>query len=120
MPLVPSYIRNLSNYVPGKSIDELEREGIKNICKLASNENSLGPSPKALKAIKKSLMNVHRYPDMIGCELRTKLAKKFNIKMDNVILGAGSEGIMSTIMRTFLLNDDEIISAENSFIGLEF
>ena len=117
MPLVPSYIQNLSNYVPGKSIDELEREGIKNIYKLASNENSLGPSPKALDAIKKSLMNVHRYPDMIGFELRTKLAKKFNIKMDNVILGAGSEGIMSTIMRTFLLNDDEIISAENSFIG---
>ena len=117
MPLVPSYIQNLSNYVPGKSIDELERDGIKNIYKLASNENSLGPSPKALDAIKKSLMNVHRYPDMVGFELRTKLAKKFNIKMDNVILGAGSEGIMSTIMRTFLLNDDEIISAENSFIG---
>tara|TARA_B110000438_G_scaffold198229_1_gene189752 strand:- start:837 stop:1928 length:1092 start_codon:yes stop_codon:yes gene_type:complete len=119
MPLVPSYIQNLSNYVPGKSIDQLEREGIENIYKLASNENSLGPSPKALEAIKKSLINIHRYPDMIGYELRTKLAKKFNIKMDNVILGAGSEGIMSTIMRTFLLNDDEIISAENSFIGFK-
>ena len=56
---------------------------------------------------------------MIGYELRTKLARKFNIKMNNVILGAGSEGIMSTIMRTFLLNDDEIISAENSFIGFK-
>jgi|TARA_B110000495_G_scaffold93568_1_gene80833 histidinol-phosphate aminotransferase len=117
MPLVPSYIQNLSNYVPGKSIEEVERDGIKNIYKLASNENSLGPSPKAIEAIKNSLMNIHRYPDMIGHELRTKLAQKFNIKMNNVILGAGSEGIMSTIMRTFLLNDDEIISAKNSFIG---
>ena len=117
MPLVPSYIQNLSIYVPGKSIDELEREGIKNIYKLASNENSLGPSPKAIEAIKKSLKDIHRYPDMVGYDLRTKLAKKFNVKMNNVILGAGSEGIMSTIMRTFLLNDDELISAENSFIG---
>ena len=75
MPLVPSYIQNLSNYVPGKSIDELEREGIKNIYKLASNENSLGPSPKALDAIKKSLMNVHRYPDMHATDLKTKLAE---------------------------------------------
>lgn len=117
MPLVPSYIQNLSIYVPGKSIDQLEREGIKNIYKLASNENSLGPSPKAIEAIKKSLNDIHRYPDMVGYDLRTKLAKKFNVKMNNVILGAGSEGIMSTIMRTFLLNDDELISAENSFIG---
>jgi len=117
MPLVPSYIQNLSIYVPGKSIDQLEREGIKNIYKLASNENSLGPSPKAIEAIKKSLKDIHRYPDMVGYDLRTKLAKRFNVKMNNVILGAGSEGIMSTIMRTFLLNDDELISAENSFIG---
>ena len=119
MPLVPHYIQNLSNYVPGKSIEQLERDGINNIYKLASNENSLGPSPMAIDAIKKSLNNIHRYPDMLGYDLRTKLAEKFNIKMDNVILGAGSEGIISTIMRTFLLNDDELISAENSFIGFK-
>ena len=119
MPLVPPYIQNLSNYVPGQSIEQLEREGIKNIYKLASNENSLGPSPMAIEAIKKSLKNIHRYPDMVGYDLRTKLAKKFNIKMDNVILGAGSEGIISTIMRTFLLKDDELISAENTFIGFK-
>ena len=69
MPLVPPYIQNLSNYVPGQSIEQLQREGIKNIYKLASNENSLGPSPKALQAIKESLQNIHRYPDMIGYEL---------------------------------------------------
>ena len=118
MPLVPSYIKKLSNYKPGKPISEAKRElGIDNIIKLASNENPLGASPKAMAAIQDSLQNIHRYPDASGYELRNKLAERFNVKMDNVVLGAGSEGIMSTIMRTFLLSDDELISAANSFIG---
>ena len=118
MPLVPSYIKKLSNYKPGKPISEAKRElGIDNIIKLASNENPLGASPKAMAAIQDSLQNIHRYPDASGYELRKKLAGRFNVKMDNVVLGAGSEGIMSTIMRTFLLSDDELISAANSFIG---
>ena len=118
MPLVPSYIKKLQNYKPGKPISEATREtGISNIIKLASNENPLGPSPKAMKALKESLENMHRYPDASGYDLRSKLAERFKVKVDNVVLGAGSEGIMSTIMRTFLLNDDELISAENSFIG---
>jgi len=118
VPLVPSYIKKLSNYKPGKPISEAKRElGIDNIIKLASNENPLGASPKAMAAIQNSLKNIHRYPDASGYELRKKLAGRFNVKMDNVVLGAGSEGIMSTIMRTFLLSDDELISAANSFIG---
>ena len=118
MALVPSYIQRLANYIPGKPISEAQRElGIDNVIKLASNENPLGASPKAIAAIQDSLQNIHRYPDSSGFELRTKLAEKFNVKMDNVVLGAGSEGIMSTIMRTFLLSDDELISAKNSFIG---
>lgn len=118
MPLVPSYIQNLANYVPGKAIKEVQRElGLDHVDKLASNENSLGPSPKAIEAMAKTLSGLHRYPDVSGYDLRTKLAKRYNINMDNVILGGGSEGIMSTIMRTFLLSDDEIVSAANSFIG---
>lgn len=118
MPLVPSYIQNLANYIPGKPIDEVQRSlGISEVIKLASNENSLGPSPRALAAIQQAMEGVHRYPDASGFVLRKKLAEKYNISINNVILGAGSEGIMSTIMRTFLLSDDEIISAENSFIG---
>ena len=118
MPLVPSYIQNLANYVPGKTIKEVQRElGLDHVDKLASNENSLGPSPKAIEAMANSLSGLHRYPDISGFELRTKLANRFNIKIENVILGGGSEGIMSTIMRTFLLSDDEIVSAANSFIG---
>jgi len=118
MPLVPSYIQNLANYVPGKAIKEVQRElGLDHVDKMASNENSLGPSPKAIEAMAKTLSGLHRYPDVSGYELRTKLARRYNINMDNVILGGGSEGIMSTIMRTFLLSDDEIVSAANSFIG---
>tara|TARA_B100001173_G_C15992761_1_gene549695 strand:+ start:463 stop:1548 length:1086 start_codon:yes stop_codon:yes gene_type:complete len=118
MPLVPSYINKLKSYKPGKPIAEVHRElGLNNIIKLASNENPLGASPKALEAIKKSINEINRYPDASGYELRKKLADKYNLKLDNVILGSGSEGIMSTIMRTFLLNDDELISAKNSFIG---
>ena len=118
MPLVPSYIENLENYVPGKPIEEVQRElGLDHIDKLASNENPIGPSPKAVNEIKKSLNNLHCYPDASGYNLRNKLAKAFNIKMGNVILGAGSEGIMSTIIRTFLMGNDEMISASNSFIG---
>ena len=120
MTLVPPYIKNLKNYVPGKSIDSVKNElGLKNIYKLASNENPNGPSKKALKAIRSSLESIHRYPDPLGLELRNKLAQKFNLNVDNIVLGSGSEGIMSTIMRTFLNKGDEIITAKNSFIGFK-
>ena len=78
MPLVPSYIKKLSSYKPGKPIGEVERElGIRNIIKLASNENPLGPSPKAIKAVQSNIQDFHRYPDASGYDLRKKLAKIF-------------------------------------------
>ena len=73
---------------------------------------------KALNAIESNIHKFHRCPDASGHELRKKLAKNFNVKIDNVVIGAGSEGIMSTIMRTFLLND-QLIGSENSFIGFK-
>ena len=118
MPLVPSYIKKLKKYKPGKSIQLAKAEGgDKKYIKLASNENPLGASPFAIEAIKKTYSELNRYPDASGNDLRKKLAKKFNVQTKNVVIGSGSEGIMSTIMRTFLLNDDEIISSEGSFIG---
>ncbi|HIO57048.1 MAG TPA: histidinol-phosphate transaminase, partial [Candidatus Marinimicrobia bacterium] len=118
MPLVPKNIKELSPYKPGKSIEEVQRElGLEQITKLASNENPLGPSPLALEAIRKAEQDLHRYPDASGLNLRKRLAERFDVKIDNVVLGAGSEGIMATIMRTFLLPEDEIITAQNSFIG---
>ena len=87
MTLVPPYIKNLKNYVPGKSIDSVKNElGLKNIYKLASNENPNGPSKKALNAIRNSLESIHRYPDPSGLELRNKLAQKFNLNIDNIVL----------------------------------
>lgn len=118
MALVPSYIKKLASYKPGKPLEEVRRElGLTDLIKLASNENSLGSSPMALQAVTNSLEHNHRYPDAVGYNLRSRLAERFNLKLENVILGAGSEGIMSTIMRTFLLTEDEVISADGSFIG---
>ena len=118
MALVPKHIKNLSPYKPGKTIKSVkDKYKIERIIKLASNENPLGPSIKSIDAAIKTLKNSHRYPDASGLELRKKLANKFNLKIDNVILGSGSEGIMSSIMRTFLRENDELISAEDTFIG---
>lgn len=118
MALVPPHIQNLAPYKAGKPAEELAREmGLKRIVKMASNENSLGPSPMALAAAQAALDQSHRYPDPASFELRDALAKKFDVKIDNVIAGNGSEGIMATILRTFLFAEDEMVSAANSFIG---
>ena len=118
MSLVPKHIDNLKPYKAGKPISEVKRElGLDKIIKLASNENPYGPSKLALKSVNDIIESTHRYPDSNGYELRNKLAKQFNISIDNVIIGGGSEGIMSVIMRTFLNDKDEIIAAKNSFIG---
>ena len=118
MSLVPDYIKNLLPYKAGKPINQVQRElGLVDVIKLASNENPLGPSKKAVEAIKKSLSDISLYPDSNGFCLREKLSKIFNVRMDNVVLGAGSEGIMATIMRTFLNQGDHILATRNSFIG---
>ena len=86
MSLVPDYIKNLSPYMAGKPIDEVQRElGLKDVIKLASNENPLGPSKKAIQAINKSLNDIYLYPDSNGFHLRRKLSEIFNLKIDNVI-----------------------------------
>ena len=118
MSLVPKHIKELSPYKPGKTIESVQRKfNLQNIIKLASNENPIGPSSKSIAAVYESLKDSHRYPDSSGLLLREKLADKFKLKIENVILGNGSEGIMSAIIRTFLKEKDEIITAENSFIG---
>ena len=118
MSLVPKHIKNLLPYKAGKPISEVKRElKLDNIVKLASNENPLGPSKVAINKVKDVLTDTHRYPDSNGYDLRLKLSEKFDLDIKNVIIGGGSEGIMSVIMRTFLRSSDEIIATENSFIG---
>ncbi len=119
MPLVPPYIESLQPYKAGKPIDEVKRElGLSRVIKLASNENPLGPSPLAVEAIKKEIGGIHYYPNG-GYDLRTVLAEKFNVKTENVIAGSGSEGIMSNIIRTFLCDEDEVLTTESAFIGFQ-
>jgi histidinol-phosphate aminotransferase len=115
MALVPPYIAAMEPYMAGLSIEEVGRRyGLKRVVKLASNENPLGPSPLALEAVKSALSASHRYPDG-GLALREKLTERFNVRLQNVIAGAGSEGIMADIVRTFLADDDEVLASEGTF-----
>ena len=117
MPLVPPYIAALESYRPGRSIEDVRRQyGLSRVVKLASNENPLGASPLAIEAIRRSLGNLNVYPTG-GLELRRVLAARFDVKVENVIAGSGSEGIMANIMRTFLCDEDEVISARETFPG---
>src|SRR5262249_3367514 len=119
MPLVPPYIESLQPYKAGKPIAEVQREfGLQKIVKLASNENPLGPSPLAIEQLRHEVTHLHYYPNG-GYDLRAVLADKFNLKIENVITGSGSEGIMSNIIRTFLCDEDEVLTTEAAFIGFQ-
>src|SRR5579884_2177674 len=116
--LVPPYIAGMAPYVTGMSIEEAKRRyGLERAVKLASNENPLGPSPKAMEAIRNAVAGANRYPDG-GLALREKLAQRFNVRVENVIAGAGSEGIMADIVRTFLCDEDEVLASAGTFPGM--
>lgn len=110
-------IRSLSPYVPGKPIDELQRElGLTRVIKLASNENPLGPSPKALAALSGAQEMLHRYPDGGAYQLRQALADRWKVTNDQVILGNGSDEILGLLARTFLTPCDEAVMADHTFV----
>jgi histidinol-phosphate aminotransferase len=117
---VPEYIRKLAVYVPGKPIEEVQRElGVTDIVKLASNENPLGPSPKAVAAIESALANLHRYPDGSGYALCKLLAARHGVDSDQIILGAGSVEIIEMLARAFLADGDEAIYSQQSFVSYQ-
>jgi histidinol-phosphate aminotransferase len=110
-------IRSLSPYVPGKPIDELQRElGLTRVIKLASNENPLGPSPKALAALVGAQDMLHRYPDGGAYRLRQAIADHWKVTGEQVILGNGSDEILGLLARTFLTPGDEAIMADHTFV----
>jgi histidinol-phosphate aminotransferase len=114
---VSDNIKNIKPYVPGKPMEELERElGISGCIKLASNENPLGPSPKAVAAVKKAVLGLNRYPDGSGFYLSRALAKACGTDPENIILGNGSNELIELLVRTFVRNGDEVISADPSFV----
>src|SRR5262249_42805955 len=119
MPLVPPYIESLRPYEAGRTIESVRREyGLTYVAKLASNENPLGTSPKAIDAMQRTLACLNLYPNG-GLHLRQVLAAEFDLKIDNVITGSGSEGIMSNIIRAFLCDEDEVLTTEAAFIGFQ-
>lgn len=101
--LAPGYIRGIAPYQPGKPISELTRElGLTDVVKLASNENPLGPSPRALAAIDAALPELARYPDGNGFELKAALAGRHGIAASQVVLGNGSNDVLEMVARAFL------------------
>ena len=113
----PEYIRAIQPYVPGKPIEELERElGIPNSVKLASNENPLGPSPEALKAIGNSFADLNRYPDGAGYYLKKALSETLSVSEEELILGNGSNELLDIAARTFMKEGDEAVMASPSFV----
>ncbi len=111
-------VRGLRPYQPGKPIDELARElGLKeaDIVKLASNENPLGPSPKALDAIQNELVDLTRYPDGAGFELKKALCETLDIRPEQITLGNGSSDILDFITRVFVDDGDDIVVSQHAF-----
>jgi len=115
---VPHYVASLSPYVPGKPVEELERElGIKESIKLASNENPLGPSPKAVASLTGQVIGgLNRYPDGGGYYLRQKLAGKLGVNDSEIILGNGSNELLDIAVKTFMEPGDDAVMAWPSFV----
>ena len=113
--LLLPWVGRIRPYPPGKPIEEVERELGHTAIKLASNENPLGPSPKAIEAIRGRLDQIHLYPDGNGYYLRQRLAEIHELDMGQVILGAGSTDLIELVARTFLTAGDEAITSESSF-----
>lgn len=117
MSLVPANVERLIPYVPGKPVEELERElGITGAVKLASNENPRGPSPKALDAMREAASGVARYPDAATWALRSALAEHHGVNRDEIVLGNGSNEIIDLVCRTYAGPDDHAVIGVPSFV----
>lgn len=114
------HLRDLAVYEPGKPIEETARElGVdpSEIIKLASNENALGPSPKAVTAMRAAIESAELYPDGSGIYLREAVAARLGLGRDNVILGNGSNEVIEFVGHAFLNRGDNVITSEYAFIA---
>ncbi len=110
-------VGRVSPYKPGKPVSEVQRElGLEKVVKLASNENNLGPSPKAVAAMREALAGVHEYPEGSGYYLVTAIAQKFGLHFDQIILGNGGNDLIELVVKTFAGPGDNVVSAHPSFI----
>ncbi len=118
MALVPPNVESLQPYVPGKPIEEVEREyGVRDVAKLASNENALGPSPKGLAAAREAAARMHLYPDGSAFYLRGAIAARFGVPAGEVVVGNGSNELIELIVRTFVLEGEEVLTSAQSFVA---
>ena len=116
--LAPEYVRGIAPYQPGKPISELAREmGLdeEDIVKLASNENPLGASPRALAAIENVLMEVARYPDGNGYALKSALAQRFGVGLEQIVLGNGSNDVLELVAHAFLSPTADAVFSQYAF-----
>src|SRR3990167_720479 len=112
-------IRNLTPYQPGKPIEEVERElGIQSVIKLASNENPLGPSPKAIQAAEHALSAAHIYPDGNCYEFKQTLAAFLSIRTEQITVGNGSENLLELVVKAFLNPDETAIISQYAFLTI--
>lgn len=109
-------VRKLQPYQPGKPIEELEREyGVSDVVKLASNENPLGPSPRALEALQARAADLARYPDGNGFELKQALSRHLDVEVEQITLGNGSNDVLELVARAFATPKDEVVFSEHAF-----
>jgi histidinol-phosphate aminotransferase len=114
---IPPYINKIAPYEAGKPIEALEREyGIRDSIKLASNENPLGPSPKAQAAVRAAVANLHRYPDEPGYRLLQRIARQIKVAPEQIIVGNGSDEILGFLAQALLQPGDEVIVPTPSFL----
>ncbi len=118
LPMVAESIRNCIPYPPGKPIEEVERElGISHILKLASNENPLGASPKAISATQEALKKARLYPDANHFYLREKISAQLGVSFEEVIVGNGSNEIIDFVIRGFCVPGDNVVSCAAAFVA---
>lgn len=117
MSLVTPAIESLRPYVPGKPVEEVERElGISGADKLASNENPLGPSPRAIEAIRRVAAEVHFYPEGDGPYLKERLAGHLGVGTDELLLGNGSNEVLDLLVRTYATPEHHAVISDHAFL----
>jgi len=110
-------INAIQAYVPGKPIEEVQRElGLKDVVKLASNENARGPSPKAVAAIRRACANLHRYPEGSCPVLKKKLASRLGVAEKNLLFGNGSDELIDIILKALRAPKADIVTAQTTFV----
>jgi histidinol-phosphate aminotransferase len=114
--IIPPHILSIPPYVPGKPVAELQCElGLSEAVKMASNENPLGPSPLAVKAMEKHLRDAHIYPESSAPDLRSALASRLGVNPDWIVLGNGSDEIMQMACHIFIQPENEAVMSEHDF-----